>query len=43
LMYELKVLAPTELTEEERELMQKFADKHKARAVPDPRDELMRG
>jgi DnaJ-class molecular chaperone len=43
LMYELKVLAPTELTEEERELMEKFAEKHKARAVPDPRDELMRG
>jgi molecular chaperone DnaJ len=42
LMYELKVLAPTDLTTEERDLMQKLADRRKARAVPDPRDEMMR-
>lgn len=42
LMYELKVLAPTDLTAEERDLMQKLADHRRARAVPDPRAELMR-
>ena len=42
LMYELKGLAPTDLTAEERELMQKLADHRRARAVPDPRDELMK-
>jgi molecular chaperone DnaJ len=42
LMYELKVLAPTDLTAEERDLMQKLADHRKARAVPDPRDEMLR-
>ena len=42
LMYELKVLAPTDLTAEERDLMQQLADRRKARAVPDPREDLMR-
>ena len=42
LMYELKVLAPTGLTSDERTLMQELADKRKARHVPDPRAELMR-
>jgi hypothetical protein len=41
-MYELKVLAPTDLTAEERDLMQQLADRRKARAVPDPREDLMR-
>jgi molecular chaperone DnaJ len=42
LLYELKVLAPTDLTAEERELMQKLADHRRARSIPDPRAELMR-
>jgi DnaJ-class molecular chaperone len=42
LMYELKVLAPTDVTAEERDLMQKFADHRRSRPIPDPRDELMR-
>jgi DnaJ-class molecular chaperone len=41
LLYELKVLAPTDMTEEERRLMQQFAERRRARAVADPR-ELMR-
>jgi DnaJ-class molecular chaperone len=43
LLYELKVLAPTDLTEEERQLMQEFAERRRARKVPDPRADLMRG
>jgi DnaJ-class molecular chaperone len=43
LLYELKVLAPTDMTEEERRLLQQFADRRRARAVADPRAELMRG
>jgi DnaJ-class molecular chaperone len=43
LMYELKVLAPTDMTEEERGLLQQFAERRRARAVTDPRAELMRG
>jgi curved DNA-binding protein len=43
LLYELKVLAPTDLTDEERDLMQQFAERRRARAVADPRAELMRG
>jgi len=43
LLYELKVLAPTDLTDEERGLMQQFADRRRARDLPDPRAELMRG
>jgi curved DNA-binding protein len=42
LLYELKVLAPIDMTDEERKLMQEFADKRRARAVPDPRAELIR-
>ncbi len=43
LLYELKVLAPTDLTEEERHLMQQFAERRRARAVADPRASLMQG
>jgi DnaJ-class molecular chaperone len=43
LLYELKVLAPTGLTEEERRLMQQFAERRRAHPVPDPRAELMQG
>ena len=42
LLYELKVLAPTGMTDDERKLMQDFAARRRARAVPDPRAELMR-
>ena len=41
LLYELKVLAPTDMTAKERALMQQLADSFKARGVPDPRAELM--
>jgi len=41
LLYELKVLAPTDLTAKERALMQQLADSFEARGVPDPRAELM--
>jgi molecular chaperone DnaJ len=41
LLYELKVLAPTDLTAKERALMQQLGDSLKARGVPDPRAELM--
>jgi DnaJ-class molecular chaperone len=43
LLYELRILAPTDLTSEERELMQRLAEHRKARAIPDPREELMKG
>ncbi len=42
LLYELKVLAPTGLTSEERALMEQLAEKRQARGVPDPRAELTR-
>jgi DnaJ-class molecular chaperone len=42
LLYELKILAPTDMTDEERRLLQQFADRRRARAVADPR-ETMRG
>ena len=42
LLYEIKVLAPTDLTKEERDLMQQFADLRRARDVPDPRAETMK-
>ena len=42
LLYELKVLAPTEMTDEERRLLQQFAERRRARAIADPRAELMR-
>jgi DnaJ-class molecular chaperone len=41
LLYELKVLAPTDLNAKERALMQDLATSHKDRGVPDPRAELM--
>jgi molecular chaperone DnaJ len=41
LLYELKLLAPTDLTAKERELMQQLADSLKERGVADPRAELM--
>ena len=43
LLYELKVLAPTDMTAEERGLLQQFAERRRARAISDPRAELMRG
>jgi curved DNA-binding protein len=42
LLYELKVLAPTEMTDDERKLMEDFAERRNMRAVPDPRADLMR-
>jgi curved DNA-binding protein len=42
LLYELRVLAPTDLTNDERQLMQQLADRRKARGVADPRAEMMR-
>ncbi len=42
LLYELKVLAPTDMTDEERKLMQEFAERRQQRVVPDPRADLMR-
>src|SRR5208283_1903600 len=41
LLYELKVLAPTDLNAKERALMQNLADSLKARGIADPRAELM--
>jgi DnaJ-class molecular chaperone len=43
LLFELKVLAPTDLTEPERGLMEQLADSRRARGVPDPRAEMSRG
>jgi molecular chaperone DnaJ len=41
LLYELRILAPTDLTAEERSLMQQLADRRRARSVADPRAELI--
>ncbi|MGO9607149.1 MAG: DnaJ C-terminal domain-containing protein [Candidatus Binataceae bacterium] len=41
LLYELKVLAPTDMTADERALLQQFADQRRARSVPDPRAEII--
>ncbi len=41
LLYELKVLAPTDLNAKERALMQQLADSLKARGLADPRAEMM--
>ncbi len=41
LLYELKILAPADLTSDERALMQKLADSRKARGVSDPRAVLI--
>lgn len=43
LLYELRVLAPTDLTSDERNLMQKLAESRRARGIPDPREEMTRG
>ncbi len=43
LLYELKILAPTGLTADERSLMEQLAHKRRARGVADPRAELMKG
>jgi DnaJ-class molecular chaperone len=40
LLYELRVLAPTDMTEEERRLLQQFAERRRARAVADPREQM---
>jgi DnaJ-class molecular chaperone len=42
LLYEIKVLAPTDMTADERALMQQLADKRSARKLADPRAELLR-
>ncbi|MDO8433320.1 MAG: J domain-containing protein [Candidatus Binatus sp.] len=42
LLFELKVLAPTDLTDDERALMEKLAESRRERGVTDPRAELMR-
>ncbi len=42
LLYELKVLAPTDLTEAERTLLRELAEKQRERHVPDPRAALLR-
>ncbi|MBF6569950.1 MAG: J domain-containing protein [Candidatus Binataceae bacterium] len=41
LLYELKVLAPTDLTDSERGLIQQLADLQIERKVPDPRADLL--
>jgi molecular chaperone DnaJ len=41
LLYELKILVPTDLKPDERILMQDLAERLKARGIPDPRAELM--
>jgi len=42
LLYELKVLAPTDLTADERKLMEDLAEKRQTRHAPDPRAELFK-
>ena len=41
LLYELRVLAPTDLKPDERALMEQLAERLKARAISDPRAEMM--
>jgi curved DNA-binding protein len=41
LLYEIKVLAPTDLNDAELKLMQQLAESRRARAVKDPRTEMM--
>jgi len=43
LLFELRVLAPTDMTSEERRLMEQMAERRKSRGVADPRAELLRG
>ncbi len=40
LLYELRVLAPTDMTDEERGLLQQFAERRRARALADPREAM---
>ncbi|MGH7779948.1 MAG: DnaJ C-terminal domain-containing protein [Candidatus Binataceae bacterium] len=42
LLYVLKILAPTDLTDDERTLMQQLAEHRRTRGVPDPRDEMIK-
>jgi DnaJ-class molecular chaperone len=42
LLFEVRVLAPNDLTEEERGLFVRLADSQRARKVPDPRAELFK-
>jgi DnaJ-class molecular chaperone len=42
LFFELKVLAPSNLTEDERALFRELAEKERQRGAPDPRSELLR-
>ncbi len=42
LMFELKVLAPTDLNDDERKLMSQFAEHRRARSIADPRAELLK-
>ena len=42
LLYEIRVLAPTGLTSDERALMEQLAEKRQARNVADPRADLLR-
>jgi DnaJ-class molecular chaperone len=42
LLFELKVLAPTGLSDDERKLIQQFAERRRARSIADPRAELFR-
>jgi DnaJ-class molecular chaperone len=43
LLYEIKVLVPTDLTDDERRLMQELAERLRARGLPDPRAQLNAG
>jgi DnaJ-class molecular chaperone len=40
LLYELRVLAPTDMTDEERRLLQQFAERRRARTIADPRESM---
>ncbi|HVA82401.1 MAG TPA: DnaJ C-terminal domain-containing protein, partial [Candidatus Binataceae bacterium] len=42
LLYELKVLAPADLTDAERALMLELAESRRARGAPDPRAEMIK-
>ncbi len=42
LLFELKVLAPTDLNNDERKLMEQLAESRRARSIADPRAELLR-
>jgi molecular chaperone DnaJ len=42
LLFEVNVLAPTDLSDDERKLMQQFAERRRSRSIADPRAELLR-